>query len=64
MACYFIVYHHGGRIEVKGQEGQGTNFVLTLPTNPQSRSFKQNGQDLLSQILLNETLWEKLLAGN
>ncbi|MBI4325421.1 MAG: response regulator [Chloroflexi bacterium] len=64
MACYFIVYHHGGRIEVKGQEGQGTHFVLTLPTNPQSRSFKQNEQDFLSQVLLNETLWEKLLAGN
>ena len=34
MACYFIVHHHGGRIEAKSEEGQGTTFTLRLPINP------------------------------
>src|SRR5207249_4805696 len=34
MACYFIVHHHGGQIEAKNEEGQGTSVTLRLPINP------------------------------
>src|SRR5256714_4819306 len=35
MACYFIVHHHGGKIEAKSDGGQGTTFNLRVPVNPQ-----------------------------
>src|SRR4051794_33889454 len=34
MACYFIVHHHGGKIEAAGGEGQGTVFKIRLMKNP------------------------------
>src|SRR2546423_8277732 len=35
MACYFIIHHHGGKIEAKSDGGQGTTFNLRVPVNPQ-----------------------------
>ncbi len=61
MACYFIVHHHGGKIEAKSDEGQGTTFTLRLPINPNQPQTEQN-QEFLQKILLNDTLWEKLLT--
>lgn len=33
--AHWIVTHHGGRIEVKSQEGQGTTFCIWLPLSSQ-----------------------------
>jgi two-component system probable response regulator PhcQ len=62
MACYFIVYHHGGRIEAKSEEGQGTTFMLRIPTNPNQAVVAQPEQEFLQKVLLSETLWEKLIT--
>jgi len=63
MACFFIVYHHGGKIDVQSQPGVGTTFSVILPLNAAEGSLVQNDKDFLPQMLSNETLWEKLLAG-
>lgn len=62
MACYFIVYHHGGRIEANSEEGKGTTFILHLPTNANQASIAQPEQEFLQKVLLSETLWEKLIT--
>jgi len=64
MACFFIVHHHGGRIEARSQEGQGTTFTLRLPLNPDQASPMQDEPEFLHKVLLSETLWEKLISSD
>jgi len=62
MACYFIVYHHGGKIEAKSQPGQGTTFTLRLPLQPDRATPVDGDQDFLRKIVLNQSLWDKLIS--
>jgi len=62
MACFFIVHHHGGKIEAKSEPGAGTTFTLKLLSNSNQPLQKDEGQDFVQKILLNDTLWEKLIA--
>jgi two-component system probable response regulator PhcQ len=61
LACYFIVYHHGGSFVMTNEEGQGTTIRLTFPNLPPETASPTEA-DILSEVLLNETLWERLLA--
>jgi two-component system, probable response regulator PhcQ len=62
MACYFIVHHHGGQIGARSEEGLGTTFTLRLPLNPNQVQSPPGEQEFLHKVLLNETLWEKLIS--
>ena len=63
LTCYFIVYHHGGRIEIRSGEGTGVSYLLTFPSNPLGAPLDQEDQTFLTKMLSQEALWEKLLAG-
>ncbi len=62
MACYFIVHHHNGKIEARSEDGQGTTFTLRLLTNPNQPLEPVDDTDFVHKVLLNDTLWERLLA--
>jgi len=64
MACFFIVHHHGGTIIAQSQEGKGTHFMLRLPTNPNQRSLVEENQLFFERVLMNDAMWEKLLASD
>ena len=61
MACFFIVYHHGGKIDAKSQPGRGTTFTICLPLNPE-HAAQPSEQEFLQKVLLNEELWGKLIS--
>jgi len=61
MACFFIVYHHGGKIDAKSQPGRGTTFTISLPLNPE-HAAPPSEQEFLQKVLLNEELWGKLIS--
>jgi two-component system probable response regulator PhcQ len=63
MACYFVVYHHGGRIRVDQSPDKGVCYKITLPIEPVDRTTDVEGEDFLIRAMTNERLWERLLAG-
>ena len=62
MACYFIAHHHGGRIEATSAKPHGTIFSLRLPVNPNQLPNPDANPELLQKALVNDALWEKLIA--
>jgi len=63
MACFFIVHHHGGKIDAKSRQGSGTTFTLRLPLQPERAVAPPAEADFLQKALLNEELWQELVAG-
>lgn len=62
MACYFIVHHHGGRIRLLTPPSGGMHLVLNLPVTPPPTA-SQSEDEFLQRVLLNDRLWERILAG-
>mgnify|MGYP001564321347 CR=1 FL=1 len=63
MGCFFIVYHHGGRIEATSEEGKGTTFTLHLPVTPVN-SLDELNQGILHKSRLAEQVWGGVRANS
>lgn len=64
MAVYFIVYHHGGRVQVGHRSGRGLALTIHLPLRPKPSDPVDESQDFLVRAMTNERLWDRLMAGN
>ena len=62
MACFFIVHHHGGKIEAQHLPAGGNLFTLHLPLRPEPVATSPDETVFLQKALLNDGLWEKLLT--
>jgi K+-sensing histidine kinase KdpD len=63
IACYFIVHHHGGTIEVRNREPRGVIFTVTFPLRPKMSSPPEGEEDFITTVMMNDVFWEKILAG-
>lgn len=62
MACYFIVHYHGGRIEARSAQGEGTEFTLEFPVSPNAPAVSGANREFFQKLRANDELWEKLLS--
>ncbi len=63
MACYFIVFHQGGRISASNVDEGGVRFELQFPIEAPFQGPVEDEQEFLAKVLMNDSLWERLLAG-
>ena len=64
MACFFIAHHHGGTIEAVSPAGGGNLFTIRLPLQPEPVSSSSEDTQFLKKAMLNEQLWDKLIASS
>lgn len=62
LTCFFIVYHHGGTMTVRGSDQGGAHFEIFLP---EKFTPSENGgeQNYLDRVFEMEKIWEKMLVG-
>jgi two-component system probable response regulator PhcQ len=64
MACFFIAHHHGGTIEAVSPADGGNVFTIRLPLQPEPVSSSSEDTQFLKKAMLNEQLWDKLIASS
>ncbi|MBU6409227.1 MAG: response regulator [Verrucomicrobia bacterium] len=64
MACFFVVHHHGGTIDAHSEPGQGNTFTIHMPLHPEKAAPPPDDTGFFKRAVLNEEIWQKLLAGN
>ena len=62
MGTYFLVYHYGGKISAAPSATGGLNFFIDIPvTPPPPLTGASSSHEFVTKVLMNDTLWERLL---
>jgi hypothetical protein len=61
MGAYFLAYHLGGKISTQHNTA-GQVIELTLPAHQATPvSGPESGREFITNVLMNDALWERLL---
>lgn len=64
LGVYFLVHHHGGHIEAESSPGEGVTYTIEIPLVSASENLSNvSSRDFVTKVLMNDALWERLLAG-
>jgi C4-dicarboxylate-specific signal transduction histidine kinase len=65
LGVFFLVYHYGGTVKAAtGSAGKGGAYSVELPVISGSPvSPEISSEEFVTKVLVNDALWEKLLAG-
>ncbi|HCN78679.1 MAG TPA: hypothetical protein DIT13_15980 [Verrucomicrobiales bacterium] len=65
LGVYFLVHHHGGHIEAGSSPGEGVTYTMDIPllSSPENGATSSS-RDFVTKVLMNDVLWERLLAGD
>jgi two-component system probable response regulator PhcQ len=62
IGAYFLVYHLGGRISSPRSSGSGLRLEITFPTGSSpALTAPDSSREFITNVLMNDTLWERLL---
>lgn len=65
LGVYFLVHHHGGHIEASSSPGEGVTYTLDIPLlSAPENGATSSSRDFVTKVLMNDVLWERLLAGD
>lgn len=64
LGVYFLVHHHGGHIEADSAPGEGTTYRIEFPLLAEADAQASSSRDFVTKVLMNDALWERLLAGD
>ncbi|MDZ4287089.1 MAG: hybrid sensor histidine kinase/response regulator [Prosthecobacter sp.] len=64
LAVFFLAHHHGGHVETTSTEGKGVTYKLDIPLLAETPPpVSSSSNDFVVKVLMNDVLWERLLAG-
>ncbi|MCB1210616.1 MAG: hybrid sensor histidine kinase/response regulator [Verrucomicrobiales bacterium] len=64
LVVYLIAAHHGGNVELCQEDGGKTKVTIELPLTPPAfdPDVAERSKQFISKVLVNDSLWDRLLA--
>ena len=65
LGVFFLTHHYGGSVKATDNQGKGVIYSIEIPvTSPPAVDAVAGSEEFITKVLVNDALWEKLLAGN
>lgn len=64
LGVFFLTHHYGGSVKATDNHGKGVTYTLEIPViSPPASTTAVGSEEFITKVLVNDALWEKLLAG-
>ena len=64
LGVFFLAHHYGGSVKAADSHGKGVTYTIDLPVTAGTiPDVAASSEEFVTKVLMNDTLWEKLLSG-